>query len=393
MVTGQDLKTQELQVNVRAPSMKGSILSDLERLTNGKTKLTGIAAEVAPVVHGSVVPPHEIPTPPVENEEPEEPSGTAVQPDSREYSQDEPAHKVELPPKALDLDKQIVVEEKAVKGAEEKNTMQEHVVNMDTVKVAELKALDRLFKEEKTKMHAPDPELDQESLIADRALKAARNKLSHSLSVLKALEAQTSHLLLLVGVQGAVENQMADDKMQSDIVQQRKDALHEQLQENQKDIGLTQTQVNDIKIQEQVDATILSKLHNSGQNTQEVLDQIADVQGRLKHDKDTEHKLEASDLALEKKRLKLDGMIVEQDLLKRGLEAQAKREEEMVVRLQGANGGSIAGQLIADHGEAEANKPKPKPKHTSEAKTSAASSASSASSSASSSNNAMIMRG
>ena len=138
---------------------------------------------------------------------------------------------------------------------------------------------------------------------------------------------------------------MADDKMQSDIVQQRKDALHQQLRENQKDIGLTQEQVNDIKIQEQVDATILSKLHNSNKNDQNTLDEIADVQGRLKRDKDTEHKLESSDLALEKKRLKLDGMIVEQDLLKRGLEAQAKREEVLVVQLQGADGGTIAGQV------------------------------------------------
>ena len=96
---------------------------------------------------------------------------------------------------------------------------------------------------------------------------------------------------------------MADDKMQSDIVQQRKDALHQQLRENQKDIGLTQEQVNDIKIQEQVDATILSKLHSSNKNDQNTLDEIADVQGRLKRDKDTEHKLESSDLALEKKRL------------------------------------------------------------------------------------------
>ena len=138
---------------------------------------------------------------------------------------------------------------------------------------------------------------------------------------------------------------MADDKMQSDIVQQRKDALLQQLRKNQKDIGLTQEQVNDIKIQEQVDATILSKLHSSSKNDQNTLDEIADVQGRLKHDKDTEHKLEASDLALEKKRLKLDGMIVEQGLLKRGLEAQAKREEVLVVQLQGADGGTIAGQV------------------------------------------------
>jgi len=335
--------------------MRGSILKDLERLTSAQSdKLAGITSAVGSVIPGSVIPPRPIRTPSVEADAAALQPGTAVPSDEAEsqYAQDEPSHEVELPPKALDLDKQIVVEEEAVKAAEAKNTEEEHVVNMDTVKVAELKSLDKLFEQEKTHMHAPDPELNQESEIAAKALKAARNKLSHSLSVLKALEAQTSHLLLLVGVQGAVENQMADDKMQSDIVQQRKDALHQQLRENQKDIGLTQEQVNDIKIQEQVDATILSKLHNSNKNDQNTLDEIADVQGRLKRDKDTEHKLESSDLALEKKRLKLDGMIVEQDLLKRGLEAQAKREEVLVVQLQGADGGTIAGQLISDHSDA-----------------------------------------
>merc|ERR1711998_455279 len=326
-------------------TIKGAILKDLARLTADKTKLfhasLPVPAEVAP---------NPIPAPSVVG-----PEETEVGP---EETDDAPAHSVELPPGALNLDKQIRVEEEAIKGAEEKNTEQEHVVNMDTVKTAELKVLYRQFGDEEKHIHAPDPELAQEKTIAHKAFIAAKQKLHQSLSVLKALEAQLSHLLMLVGVQGSTENLMADDKMQSDIVQQREDALqHEQLETNQNKVGEVQKQVNDVKIQEQVDATELSELKKSGKNDQSTLDQIASVQGRLKHDKDTERRLEDTDLALEKKRLKIDGMIVEQSLLKRGLEAQGKREAELVRKLQGPNGGTEAANLLADR-EPTDNKPK-----------------------------------
>jgi len=255
---------------------------------------------------------------------------------------DAASHKVELPPAAVELDKQIVVEEQAIKDAEVQDANAEHVVNMDTVKASELTALDNLFRDEATHMHAPDPELVQEKAIADRALSAAKKGLAASMGTLKSLEAQMSHLLMLVGVQGAVENQMADDKMQTDIIVQRKQALLARLADNQQKVAVLQQKVNEVKIQEQVDSTILSKLRDSQKNDKDTLNQLAHVEMLLKNDKDLVAKLTSEDMHLEKERLRLDGQIVEQELLKRGLEDQGTREVAEVEALQGPHGGAEA---------------------------------------------------
>lgn len=255
---------------------------------------------------------------------------------------DATSHQVELPPAAVELDKQIVVEEQAIKEAEVQDANAEHMVNMDTVKTSELTALDNLFKDEAMRMHAPDPELVQEEGIADRALAASKQDLEASMQTLKSLEAQMSHLLMLVGVQGAVENQMADDKMQTDIIVQRKQALLERLSDNQQKVAVLQDKINDVKIQEQVDSTILTKLRDSQKNDKDTLDQLAHVEMLLKNDKDLVAKLTSEDMNLEKERLRLDGQIVEQELLTRSLEEQGAREVKEVEALQGPHGGAEA---------------------------------------------------
>jgi len=162
------------------------------------------------------------------------------------------------------------------------------------------------------------------------------------MQTLKSLEAQMSHLLMLVGVQGAVENQMADDKMQTDIIVQRKQALLERLSDNQQKVAVLQDKINDVKIQEQVDSTILTKLRDSQKNDKDTLDQLAHVEMLLKNDKDLVAKLTSEDMNLEKERLRLDGQIVEQELLTRSLEEQGAREVKEVEALQGPHGGAEA---------------------------------------------------